>query len=478
MDNQNTDNKVNEAFDEIILADEAEQPIEELLANPIINNEKENEESKPVSEPPSYTPKSSHGYIPTGSYSNQNGSKDGTVYITKPPKANNPKKANDKEKKKMGITPFGFIAVILVVAIVSAAISVGIIFALGLVNKNVPPISQISDALSTENGKVESVVESIYEKVSPSIVGIRTTVGVKNFLSGIEQDTGEGTGIIYSSDGYIITCYHVIEEIYGSNVTSAKIEVFLTDDADKGIEAEIIGFNKPADIALIKIDKNKLKPADFGTSEDVKVGQFAVAIGNPGGLQFMSSVSYGVISGINRSVSVEGLGEMSLIQTDAAINPGNSGGALVNTEGKVIAMNSSKYVSEGYEGLGFAIPIDTVLEIIDYIFENKDIPKPYIGVEYYTTITSEWLEENGFPTGIVIQNVVPGSPAEYANLISGDIIVEFDGKKIKDAEDYVEILAKCEPGEKVSFKIFRSRYGVYYQGNITIGSSNVIMQYE
>ena len=186
----------------------------------------------------------------------------------------------------------------------------------------------------------------------------------------------------------------------------------------------------------------------------------------------MSSVSYGVISGINRSVSIEGLGEMSLIQTDAAINPGNSGGPLVNTEGKVIGMNSAKLVSNDIEGMGFAIPIDTVLEIVDNIIENKDVPQPYIGIDYYTNISGEWLEENGLPKGVVVKSVDGTGPAYYAGISSGDILVSFDKVELDGVEDFIEVFSKCKPGENVEFIIYRN--GRYYSGSLIIGSNNAI----
>ena len=475
MDNEN---KMNEGFDEIVPASSEKQDkeIENTISSEVqeCTNDAAEAQEPAEAEPESYSPPySGHGYMPTGNYGNQGGWQPETVYIRKPPKKERPQ----KENKVFGMSFLGLVAIMLVVALIGAASGIGAFYAMGFItpqsNESNASSNNSSNPPSTiivENSTVGNVVEAVYQKASPSVVGIRTTVGVKNFFFGESQESGEGTGIIYSQDGYIITCFHVVDDIYESGVTSSKIEVFLPNDTENGIEATVVGYNRATDIALLKIDKTGLNSAHFGTSNSIKVGQFAVAIGNPGGLQFMSSVSYGVISGLNRSVSVEGLGEMSLVQTDAAINPGNSGGALVDTDGKVIAMNSAKFAGDKFEGMGFAIPIDTVLSIIENILENKDNPQPYLGIEYYTNVTAEWLEENNLPKGIIIKAITENSPAEYAGLRPGDIIVKFGGVAIENTDTFTNELSKYKPNDKVSIEIYRS--GKYYTGNVTIGSNN------
>ena len=479
--------KKNEGFDEISSDSERhDEPIEsffktesaeEKVKVPAEEVKAEKKAEEPTPKEASFTPDTNYGYTLGGGYSNSpNPPKPQAVYIGKPPK----EKKEKCEPKKFGLTAPSLIALLLAVAIIGAASGIGTAFTLGLFkNTESKPLDTSSTTSGAQGGnmnitiddsKVESVVEAVYEKASPSVVGIRTTVGVKNFFFGESEESGEGTGIIYSADGYIITCYHVVEEIYSDSITSSKVEVFLPTDTEKGIEATVVGYNKSTDIALLKIDRTGLMPADFGTSDSLKVGQFAVAIGNPGGIQFMSSVSYGVISGLNRTISVEGLGEMSLIQTDAAINPGNSGGALVNTAGKVIAMNSSKLVDESFEGMGFAIPINTVLQIVNDILNNKDNPQPYLGIEYYTNISEDWLEENNLPAGIIIKSVVSGGPAENAGLRAGDIIVKFNEAPISSVEDFTAEFAKCKPDQRVSLSVYRN--GKYYSGSVIIGSNN------
>ena len=453
----------------------ADIPIEEVIDTPKAKPQEDESISPPVA---SFTPSSGYGYVPNGTYRNSTSGgwqpQSEAVYINhKPDKAPKPK----KEAKHVALSVSGFLAIILVVAIIGAASGIGAMFAVNGFGNNTPAPTASSptqsggsSTITIDDSSVESVVEAVYAKVSPSVVGIRTTVGVRNYFFGESESSGEGTGIIYTEDGYIITCFHVVENVYGSSVSSSKIEVFLPGDPKHGVEATIVGYNKSSDVALLKIDKTGLTPAEFGTSKNIREGQYVVAIGNPGGMQFMSSVSYGVISGLNRTVSVEDIGEMELIQTDAAINPGNSGGALVNTAGKVIAMNSSKYADDKYEGMGFAIPIDTVLQLVEKILSNKDVPQPYIGIEYYTNVTSEWLEENNLPAGIIVKSVTSNGPAYRAGLQSGDIIVSLNETDITDVETFTSVLAKCTPGASVAIKIYRS--GKYYTGTVTIGSNN------
>ncbi len=321
-----------------------------------------------------------------------------------------------------------------------------------------------------------SVVEAVYEKCGQSIVGIRTTSSVMSFFGG-QEVSGEGSGIIYSADGYILTNYHVISDSSGSSSyygsgsgVASKIDVYLPNDPETAIPAKVVGYNISSDLAVLKIDKTGLPAIETGDSSDVKVGQFVVAIGNPGGLQFMSSVTYGVVSGVNRTLEVDAIGTMKLIQTDAAINPGNSGGALVNTEGKLIGINSSKLVDESYEGMGFAIPINEALEICDKIIENKDEASPYIGIEVSTRYTSKVLDYYNYPAGAVVANVDSGSPADKAGIQRGDIITEFNGVKITEYTVLNDTLRQCKVGQTVKAIIYRS--GKYLTCEIAIGSSN------
>lgn len=315
-----------------------------------------------------------------------------------------------------------------------------------------------------------SVVEAVYQKCYNSVVGIRTTDSVRNFFGTQSETKGEGSGIIYSSDGYIVTNFHVIASSSNSAVPAESIEVFLPSDTSDGISATVVGYNVSSDLAVIKINRTGLSPIELGTSVSPKVGQFVVAIGNPGGLEFMSSVTYGIISGLNRTVQLDSIGSMKLIQTDAAINPGNSGGALVNTTGQLVGINSSKLVNESYEGMGFAIPVSKAVEIIDKLIAKEYQPLPYIGVEISTTYDAATLKWLGYPTGAVVSSVASGSPAEKAGIKKTDIITEFNSTAVDSYTTFNDLVSDCSPGDKVSIKVYRS--GRFYSTTITVGANN------
>lgn len=318
-------------------------------------------------------------------------------------------------------------------------------------------------------GVTESVIEAVAQKVNPSVVGVVTTEASSSFFGGDDETTGEGSGIIYTANGYIITNYHVIK----SAVTSANsgIEVYLSSNSEKSYEATVVGYNISYDLAVIKIDASNLPKISFADSSKLKVGQYVAAVGNPGGLQFMGSVTYGIISGLNRMISDSSTGaSVELIQTDAAINPGNSGGALVNTKGELVGVNSSKIAATDYEGMGFAIPSNTVKEICDNIIAKENDPNPYIGITISERYTAEVLTQLGYPAGAVVKSVIGGGPAEKAGIRSGDIIVEFNSVKITQYGVLTDEIGKCKPGDTVAVKIYRS--GRYYSTSLKVGSNN------
>lgn len=313
-----------------------------------------------------------------------------------------------------------------------------------------------------------SITEAVAKKAGPSVIGIRTTAAVTNFFFGTSEATEEGSGIIYTSDGYIITNYHVIESAVKSS--NSKVEVFLPENTDKSYEAEVIGYNISSDLAVVKINAQNLSAIEFADSKNITVGQSVIAIGNPGGLEFIGSVSTGVISGLNRSITVGTGATMSLIQTDAAINPGNSGGALVNSNGELIGVNSVKLVSEGYEGMGFAIPSNTVKEICDKIISRQNEPVPYIGIQISQNYTAAQLKQLGYPTGAVVVSIVADGPADEAGIERGDIITEFNGKAIENYTALDDAIADCKPGSSVTVKLYRA--GKFYSTSIKIEANN------
>lgn len=400
-------------------------------------------------------------------YQNNNDNNDGFYHYSY--KAPEPPKKKKSPKKK-----YGFGAVItasVLAAVIGAASASGVFWYLSQSEENntlQQPILQGNNVSINVDEQATSVVEAVATKVTPSVVGIRTTTSVMSFF-GNQEASGEGSGVIYRQDGYIITNYHVIADAVENN-SATKVEVFLEDANSKSYEAKVVGYNISADIAVIKINLTGLTKVDIADSKTLKVGQYVITVGNPGGLEFMDSVTYGVVSGLDRVVSSDST--VSLIQTDAAINPGNSGGALVNTAGELVGINSSKIVSEEYEGMGFAIPSNTVVEICDKIIERENSPEPYIGITLSEKYTSQALTMMGYPAGAVVLSVAEGSPAYNAGIRRADIITKFNNTVIEDYTKLDNLLSECQPEDKVTVEIYRS--GKTYSTTITVGSNNSV----
>ena len=327
--------------------------------------------------------------------------------------------------------------------------------------------STVKNVNITVDENASSIAEAVSEKAGDSVVGIRTTTSVISFFGGSQEATGEGSGVVYTSDGYIITNYHVIEEAVKST-TPAKIEVFIGSVNSKSYEASVVGYNISSDLAVLKINAKNLSAVEIADSAKLKVGQPAVTIGAPGGLEFMGSVTYGIISGLDRVVSANS--SVSLIQTDAAINPGNSGGALLDVTGKLIGINSSKIVAEEFEGMGFAIPSNKVVEVVKNIISKENSPEPYIGITISEKYTAQVLKYYGYPAGAVVLSVYENSPAANAGIRRGDIITEFNGKQITEYNLLNDYLNDCEPGQTIPLKVYRS--GRTYDVNITIAANS------
>ncbi len=384
----------------------------------------------------------------------------------------------ENHKKRKGNYSFGVVVLSSIIAAVIGAVG-GIATLTGYYFSNIQNGSGTTQTTETKfesstgnasnvnisiDTPVESVVEAVALKAQNSVVGIRTTASVDNFFGRSEELSGEGSGVVYTADGYIITNYHVIES--AASVNGAKIEVFIGDSSSDSYEASVVGYNVSCDLAVLKIDATDLTPVELGTTDELRVGQYAITIGAPGGLEFMGSVTYGVISGLDRVVSTDS--DLKLIQTDAAINPGNSGGALLNTKGQLIGINSSKIVSEEFEGMGFAIPVDTVKEKCDKIISRKGESQAYLGVSISSTYTSQVLSFYGYPSGAVVSSVAEKSPAAKAGIERGDIITEFNGVTISEYTVLNDALYDCEPNDTVSVKIYRN--GRYYTVDIKLAS--------
>ncbi len=291
-------------------------------------------------------------------------------------------------------------------------------------------------------------VEEIAKKAGPSIVGISCQSVVNTYFGKQTTESG-GSGIIISESGHIVTNYHVIE---GS--TSIKVKLTSGNEYD----ATVVGGDEKTDIAVIKISASEtLHVALIGDSDAVEVGELAVAIGNPLASELFGTVTAGVISGVNRTMTV-GQREMNLIQTDAAISPGNSGGALINKYGEVIGINSVKLVDDRAEGLGFAIPMNEAVPIVSDLTSYGYVKgRPIIGVSV-RDITAELAYYNNLPvqSGLYIMSVTEGSGAYNAGLTRGDIIIKFDSVPVKSATEMNKIRDKHKAGDKVPVTIMRN----------------------
>ncbi len=387
---------------------------------------------------------------------------------------------NESYKKPAKGKLKGLIAPMLIVALISSLLTGGIVgayFTYGLPQKysgaNPPGNTYVNDSIRQIEiiDKTTSAETAVAEKVSPSIVGISITFQYNDRFFGSTQNQGQGSGIIYSGDGYIITNNHVIENAMsgsGGNklAQNAKIEVILPNQVDHPYEATVVGRDSKTDIAILKINVSELPAAEFGDSDEIKVGQKAIAIGNPAGLEFMGSVTSGIISGLNRRIEFDDGTVLKLIQTDAAINPGNSGGALLNSEGKVIGINTSKIGGTGYEGLGFAIPSNNAVEIAESLIQSGYVTgRPQIGIVVDTRFNSTIAKDNGVPEGILVYEVQPLSAAFMAGVKTGDIITQFNGVDIKSFSELEAEKNKFKAGDKVNLTIYR----IPQQGNASQG---------
>ena len=297
---------------------------------------------------------------------------------------------------------------------------------------------------------------SVANKVLPSIVGITVEYKVNSLFGGSSTSQASGSGIIVSSDGYILTNNHVVNSTSSTSyyqITEATgVKVKLYGDETE-YEAKVVGSDEQTDLAVIKIEKTGLTAAELGDSSSVQVGEFAMAIGNPLGLQ--SSISCGIISAKDREVQDSETGTIyNLIQTDAAINSGNSGGALVNADGKVIGINTLKLSGTGVEGIGFAIPINSTIDVYNELKTNGKILRPFIGIGGIN-LDETTAKKNNLVIGIYVKTIDNFSAAEKAGLKIGDVIIEADGTKIKTMDELNAIKNKHKIGDKMTLKVNR-----------------------
>lgn len=400
----------------------------------------------------------------TGNQSNENGYVPQSPYTTEYTGALPPKKPKKPRKPRKKLTKIQIAFISLGGAVLALVIAVAVLLSMlfGKVNTNAPADdtdnagsqqqeqgSEKDDvklpSLQTQTPSTDALtVPQICEKVENSVVSIIVTAMKDGQIS-----QGSGTGIILSEDGYISTNAHVV-----SSATTVK--VVLSDATE--YEAQIVGSDSRTDIAVLKIDAKDLTAAEFGDSDKLVKGETVVAIGSPYGLELQGTVTAGIVSALDREMVIENV-YMTLIQTDASINPGNSGGPLVNSYGQVIGITSSKIVSNGYEGIGFAIPITGATEIIEELIQYGYIKdRPSIGI-YGRNLDENYAKFYSIPTGVYVEYVVPESDAYTKGLKKGDIITAIDGVKVSSMAELDAQKNKHKPGEKITITVFRnSRY--------------------
>ena len=382
-------------------------------------------------------------------------------------------KAIKSKKEKSSKTGFGkTVAIPFLSGVLGAGIVLGTCFGVpGIRNtllKTESNDSVSTSTTSTSSGQINTTQISLEEysatgigvaqKILPSIVGIRVEFPVNSIFlnqSG-STATAEGSGIIISEDGYILTNNHVVSSASSSSYYSlgeaSKISVYLYNDTT-AYEASIVGTDEETDLAVIKIDKTGLTAAELGDSDSVAVGEFAMAVGNPLGMQ--SSITAGVISGVNREVTDSDGKTFTVIQTDAAINSGNSGGALVNSQGQVIGINTLKVSATGVEGMGFAIPINSAKPIYEDLIQYNKVRRPYIGISG-RDLDQATAQRNNLVEGVYVVSVEEFSAAEKAGIKAGDVIIRADGTDVKTMDELNAVKNTHNIGDQMTIVVNRN----------------------
>jgi serine protease Do len=398
----------------------------------------------------------------------------------------NPQQAKPPKKKNTGFRVFMWILGILIVAFVVGFSGYGIYTAM-LQRETLPDTSSLQpgeESSSTPGSSASSAAESqsgtqgstegsgtntnvtritiqqqpsgnelnakqVYKKVVESVVGVETMVaGAPDAQSGLIQ----GTGIVATSNGYVLTNAHVV------NYSRAnKVKIILHDK--KEYDAKVVGYDKTSDIAVLKVQADNLSAAVFGNSEQLEIGDSVIAIGNPGGMSYSSSLTGGYVSALNRAIEAHSDNGMTYIQTDAAINPGNSGGPLVNMYGQVVGINSNKIVATGYEGMGFAIPMVKAKTIIDDLVANGYVSgRSRLGIKA-SEVTQVQSQLSGYPVGVMILSISAESDLKKSNVAVRDIITKADGQTIATMEDLYAVLNKHKAGETITLTIYSMSSG-------------------
>lgn len=360
--------------------------------------------------------------------------------------------ANNKDKNSRKNSILKYIAIAVISSLIGGIISPFIVLKYMDMNQEEVEINNPNGTINIESilekSEGGSNVALVAESAMESVVGI-TTVRIQQYGFFQQEVDGVGSGVIVDSNGYILTNAHVID-----NGKAGNIKVLLNNGDEK--EAKVLWYDSLLDLAMIKVEASGLPAAKLGDSDNLVIGETVVAIGNPLGLEFQSTVTSGIISGLHRSINVDGNVIEDLIQTDASINPGNSGGPLLNARGEVIGINTAKITSG--EGLGFAIPINLVKPVIEQIIKTGDFRSVYIGivgteVELYERQLGVDLPADN---GVIIINVESNSPADKAGLTNGDIIIKIDDKEIQTMSQLKKSLFNYGKGDKAKLSILRN----------------------
>ncbi len=374
-----------------------------------------------------------------------------TNFILVNPPAYYPEKQKDDKKRKKRFPFFTVIIVSIISAIIGGVIG-AYIAPTYLYGKYIdyPYIHQPAEKIEIIAKDTElNVISAVAQKAMPSVVGITTVSVQRDLFYGARRSEGLGTGVIVESNGFILTNSHVVD-----NGSAQEVQVLLNDG--ETLEAEVLWNDVSLDLAVIKVDAANLPVAELGESDNLVVGETAIAIGNPLGLSFERSVTAGIISGLNRSVPVSEYESIDgLIQTDASINPGNSGGPLLNSRGEIIGINTAKIQSG--EGLGFAIPINTAKPIVDEFIEKGEFKKVYLGIRPYDVeqVEASYGDIEGVDSGVFIWKVYEGSSAAMAGMQNGDVLASMGGIEVKTVRQLLTELYKYRPGDETTIGIVR-----------------------
>lgn len=365
----------------------------------------------------------------------------------------------DKPKRGMGRFVTGLVIVSLVGGVAIGSSFAYVSHMMGNGSQNSVPSTPISNPIG---GNVQPVatnttITDIANSVGPSVVSIYNTKSVSTIFGNYDQ-SGLGSGVIFKEDAdkiYMITNAHVVE-----GATTLAVN-FL---GDTKVECTLVGQDTTNDIAVVSVNKadvpaetlSSIAIATLGDSDQIQVGQLAVAIGTPMEAAFNNTVTAGVISATNREVQISGDKTMQLIQTDAAINPGNSGGALVGPSGEVIGINTVKLVDSSVEGMGFAIPMNTVRPIVEEILQNGTIVRPSLGI-VGKNVSAETSELYELPIGVYVVQVAEGGSADIGGIQPNDVIFEFDGQQLQDMDQLKSLLNNKRVGDEVEVKVIRNK---------------------